>query len=167
MPDLAPFISLIGAVFYSILGLLCPAVIHLAVFWHGRGAGADGDSDSESEDDGSDCDADYHAVDEEADGGAAIQRAPRRIDGGVAARRARRRIDGGGATDPSKGAMSRWTAFKDIVIIVLALIALVSGTYISLVNIMVARPVNDATTSAMTVGLMSGSIFKWPQTWTQ
>lgn len=167
VPDLAPFISLIGAVFYSILGLFCPAVIHLVVFWHNRGAGADGDDDSETEDDDLNCDADYYAI-EEDDDDVAVQRASRRTDG-VAVQRAQRRIGGGGgdggATDNSEKGMSRWTVFKDIVIILLALIALVTGTYISLVNIMTVRPVNDATRSVMTLGLMSGSIFSWPQTW--
>ncbi|XP_054269461.1 proton-coupled amino acid transporter-like protein pathetic [Macrosteles quadrilineatus] len=33
LPDLEPFISLVGAICFSILGLLCPAVIEIATFW--------------------------------------------------------------------------------------------------------------------------------------
>lgn len=33
LPDLEPFISLVGAVCFSILGLFCPAVIELFTFW--------------------------------------------------------------------------------------------------------------------------------------
>jgi len=33
LPDLEPFISLVGAICFSILGLLCPAVIEIVTFW--------------------------------------------------------------------------------------------------------------------------------------
>uniref|UniRef100_A0A1B6ILH6 Amino acid transporter transmembrane domain-containing protein n=1 Tax=Homalodisca liturata TaxID=320908 RepID=A0A1B6ILH6_9HEMI len=33
LPDLEPFISLVGAICFSILGLLCPAIIEIITFW--------------------------------------------------------------------------------------------------------------------------------------
>uniref|UniRef100_A0A2S2PDX9 Amino acid transporter transmembrane domain-containing protein n=1 Tax=Schizaphis graminum TaxID=13262 RepID=A0A2S2PDX9_SCHGA len=121
VPDLAPFISLIGAVFFSILGLMCPAVIHLATFWnHGNEDGEDMDDVSDSEDD-LDFDGDYYAVDDDTDL-EAVQRQPQR------------RRSSGRSTRRRKG-MSCWTVAKDVAIVLIALIALVSGTYASLVDI--------------------------------
>jgi len=122
VPDLAPFISLIGAVFFSILGLMCPAVIHLAAFWnHGDEDGEDTDDATDSEDD-LDFDGDYYAVDDDTDLEAMKRQPQRRRSSG---RTTRRRHKG----------MSRWTVAKDVAIVLIALIALVSGTYASLVDI--------------------------------
>lgn len=139
VPDLAPFISLIGAVFYSILGLLCPAVIHLAVYWH-QNAEAD---DDDSEDDDFNCDGDYHGIEDEDTDGVTTQQPRTRTNRG---------------SSKSKG-MSRLTVFKDIIIILMALIALVSGTYSSLRNIMTVDAHNDTTPSVITLSLLPGTNF--------
>lgn len=119
VPDLAPFISLIGAVFFSILGLMCPAVIHLVAFWDNDDENGmeSGDSDSEDE---MDFDGDYYVVGDDADLGG-VPRQPRRRNSGRSVRR-------------RKG-MSRMAIVKDVAIILIAVIALVSGTYASLVDI--------------------------------
>uniref|UniRef100_A0A2H8TVR9 Proton-coupled amino acid transporter 1 n=1 Tax=Melanaphis sacchari TaxID=742174 RepID=A0A2H8TVR9_9HEMI len=122
VPDLAPFISLIGAVFFSILGLMCPAVIHLVTFWnHGNEDGEDTDDETDSEGD-LDFDGDYYAVDDDTDL-EAVQRQPQR------------RRSSGRSTRRRRKGMSRWTVAKDVAIVMIALIALVSGTYASLVDI--------------------------------
>lgn len=121
VPDLAPFISLIGAVFFSILGLMCPAVIHLFAFWEHGDEDDEDNEDTDSEDD-LDFDGDYYAVSEDADLDASAQN------------RAQRRRSSGRSTRRRKG-MSRWTMAKDLAIVMIALIALVSGTYASLVDI--------------------------------
>lgn len=120
VPDLAPFISLIGAVFFSILGLMCPAVIHLFAFWERNDENGEDYDESDTEDD-LDFDGDYYAVDDDTD-----------LDG--MQRQQQRRRSSGRSTHKRKG-MSRWTAAKDVAIIMIALIALVSGTYASLVDI--------------------------------
>lgn len=122
VPDLAPFISLIGAIFFSILGLMCPAIIHLAAFWeHGDEDGED--TDGSETDDELDFEGDYYAMGDDTDlDGVQCQRQPRRRSSGRSAHRRR------------KG-MSRWTMIKDVAIVLIALIALVSGTYASLVDI--------------------------------
>ncbi|CAH1732867.1 proton-coupled amino acid transporter-like protein pathetic [Aphis gossypii] len=122
VPDLAPFISLIGAVFFSILGLMCPAVIHLVAFWnHGNENGEDTDDETDSEDD-LDFDGDYYAVEDDTDL-EAVQRQPQR------------RRSSGRSTRRRRKGMDRWTVAKDVAIVLIALIALVSGTYASLVDI--------------------------------
>lgn len=120
VPDLAPFISLIGSIFFSILGLMCPAVIHLFTFWeHDDENGDSSDSDTDSED-GLDFDGDYYPVDDDTD----------RDD----MKRQQRRRSSSRSTGRKKG-MNRWTMAKDVAIVMIALIALVSGTYASLVDI--------------------------------
>lgn len=122
VPDLAPFISLIGAVFFSILGLMCPAVIHLVAFWnHGNENGEETDDETDSEDD-LDFDGDYYAVEDDTDL-EAVQRQPQR------------RRSSGRSTRRRRKGMNRWTVAKDVAIVLIALIALVSGTYASLVDI--------------------------------
>lgn len=121
VPDLAPFISLIGAVFFSILGLMCPAVIHLVAFWEHNEEDGDESDDSESEDD-LDYEGDYYGVDEDAD-----------LDGGANGQPQGQRTAGRSAG--RKKGLTHWAAAKDVAIIVIALIALVSGTYASLVDI--------------------------------
>lgn len=148
VPDLAPFISLIGAVFFSILGLMCPAVIHLFAFWeHNDETGEDYDEASDSEDD-LDFDGDYYAVDDDTD-----------LDG-VQRQQQRRRRSSGRSTRKRRG-MSRWTAVKDLAIVMVALIALVSGTYASLVDIVAfygagggdgERDVNGTYVATTTIG---------------
>ncbi|VVC37496.1 Amino acid transporter, transmembrane domain [Cinara cedri] len=140
VPDLAPFISLIGAVFYSILGLLCPAVIHLAVYWH-QSSEAD---DDDSEEDDFNCDGDYYSIEDDDDHGVTTERPRRRVNGE--------------STSKSKG-MSRWIVFKDIIIILMALIALVSGTYISIRNIMAVGAHNSTISSVITLSLLPGINF--------
>ncbi|XP_050426625.1 proton-coupled amino acid transporter-like protein pathetic [Adelges cooleyi] len=76
VPDLAPFISLIGSIFFSILGLFCPAVIHIITFW--------------------------------SDG-----------------------TDGGDKRQHN----SRFVFWKNILVIIVSLVALVAGTYASMIDI--------------------------------
>jgi len=97
VPNLAPIISLFGAVFFSILGLLCPAIIHLATFWeHTDYSGISDDGVNDDDDDN------VLNVQDEIKG---------------------RRV------------MSQWTVFKDVTIVIVALVALFSGAYTSLVDI--------------------------------
>lgn len=117
VPDLAPFISLIGAVFFSILGLMCPAVIHLATFWNHNDEDGEQSDDWDTEDDSS-LDGDYYAVSDHADLG-----------------RARRPPQMRRSSIHRKKGMSRLAIAKDVAIVLIALIALVSGTYASLVDI--------------------------------
>lgn len=93
VPNLAPIISLFGAVFFSILGLFCPAIIHLVTFWEHKD---DGNVDNGGGDDDGD---DYPE------------------------------------NPKNRRVMSRWTALKDVTIAIMALVALVSGAYASLVDI--------------------------------
>lgn len=133
VPDLAPFISLIGAVFFSILGLMCPAVIHLAAFWDnddadedGGESGGDSDCCTEEEEYEFDGGSVYYAVDNDAD----LQR-------GQQQQRQQRRSSWTRRPQPRRRrrGMSRWAVAKDVAIVLIALIALVSGTYASLVDI--------------------------------
>lgn len=117
VPDLAPFISLIGAVFFSILGLMCPAVIHLATFWDHDDENGVCSEDWDSEDD-SDFDGDYIAVSDDVD-----------LDGVRRPSQMRR------SSIHRKKGMSRLAIAKDVAIILIALVALVSGSYTSLVDI--------------------------------
>lgn len=121
VPDLAPFISLIGAVFFSILGLMCPAVIHLVAYWEHGEEDADDSDDSDSEDD-VDFEGDYCGVDDDTD-----------LDGGANGQQCGQ--GNGGRSAGRKKGMGRWAVAKDVAIILIALIALVSGTYASLVDI--------------------------------
>lgn len=117
MPDLAPFISLIGAVFFSILGLMCPAVIHLVAFWD-KDDDDDGEFEMNDYDDNSNEDDDFgDEVDlqEQDDNDVGVD-------------------DTESPVDKSSG-MSRWAVATDVAIIIIALVALVSGTYASLVDI--------------------------------
>lgn len=134
VPDLAPFISLIGAIFFSILGLMCPAIIHLAAFWeHGDEDGED--SDGSESDDELDFEGDYYAMGDDTDlDSVQCQRQSRRMSSGRSAHR--RRKD-----------MSRWTMAKDVAIVLIALIALVSGTYASLVDIIAFYSTDEAVAS--------------------
>lgn len=141
VPDLAPFISLIGAVFFSILGLMCPAVIHLATFWNHNDEDGDDADDWDSEEDDSSLDGDYYAVSDDAGLGRGARRPPQMRRSSV-----RRRKKG----------MSRTAVAKDVAIVLIALIALVSGTYASLVDIVAfyngghggAHAVGNATATA-------------------
>ncbi|XP_050530850.1 proton-coupled amino acid transporter-like protein pathetic isoform X2 [Daktulosphaira vitifoliae] len=74
VPELSPFISLIGSIFFSILGLFCPAVIHIITFW--------------------------------ADD-----------------------------SNPKRETNSRFVFWKNILVIVISLVALVAGTYASMIDI--------------------------------
>lgn len=105
VPNLAPVVSLFGAIFFSVLGLLCPAAIHLATFWehkHGNGDTAQTFDDVDPANPGD---------------------VPRKT-------RQRKR----NRSKPT--GMSRWTVAKDVAIIFIALIALVSGTYTSMLDIL-------------------------------
>lgn len=148
VPDLAPFISLIGAVFFSILGLMCPAIIHLVVFWEHSEEECNDSEDSDSEDD-LDYEGDYYGVDDDTDlqdsGANGQPQGPRNA----------------GRSAGRKKGMTRWAAVKDVAIIAIALIALVSGTYASLVDIVAfygAASSNDGgahtanTTTSTTIG---------------
>lgn len=123
VPNLAPFISLIGAVFFSMLGLFCPAVIHLFAFWEHDDD--DDDDDHEVSDSGSesedclDSNGDFHPADDGTD----LEDVSRPQN--------RRRQSNGGSIRRKKG-MSRWTVAKDVAIILISLVALVSGSYASL-----------------------------------
>jgi len=93
---------------------MCPAVIHLVAFWE-RGDEDGGESDPENE-----CDAsDYYVIDEDAD----LRES----------RVQRRRRRGSSCCQHKK--MSLWAVAKDVTIVIVALVALVSGTYASLVDI--------------------------------
>lgn len=130
MPDLAPFISLIGAVFFSILGLMCPAIIHLVAFWDNDDENGveSGDSDSEDE---LDFDGDYYVVGDDAD----LDSVPRQ----------QQRQNSGQSLRRRKG-MSRFAIVKDVLIVLIAVIALVSGTYASLVDIVAFYGAGSETT---------------------
>jgi len=107
VPNLAPIISLFGAVFFSILGLFCPAIIHLATFWeHKEGGDVDNGDDY-----------------------------PENVPDGRKGRRV----------------MSRWTALKDVTIAIVALVALVSGAYASLVDIVAFYGGGGANHNNMTI----------------
>ncbi|XP_025207537.1 proton-coupled amino acid transporter-like protein pathetic [Melanaphis sacchari] len=124
VPNLAPIISLFGAVFFSILGLLCPAAIHLIVFWNHNNDNSEHNEDSDSENDLRFDGVDNYAMFDDMS-----------IEcGSVTQGQQQKRM----SSDPlgtRKKAMNRLTAAKDVAIILLALFAMVSGAYASLVDI--------------------------------
>lgn len=124
VPNLAPIISLFGAVFFSILGLLCPAVIHLVAFWDHSNENCEHYEDSDSENDLRFDGVDNYAMLDEMS-----------IEcGGVTQRQQQSRMSSDESGSSKKG-MSRWTATKDMAIALLALFVMVSGAYMSLVDI--------------------------------
>lgn len=128
---------------------MCPAVIHLVAFWDNNDENGDESGDSDSEDD-LDFDGDYYEVDDDAD-----------LDG--VPRQTQRRRSSGRSVRRRKG-MSRMAVAKDVAIILIALIALVSGTYASLVDIVAfygaggeaSGHTTNATIDSMTTTIGSG-----------
>lgn len=114
MPNLAPVISLFGAVFFSMLGLFCPAIIHLVTFWENNDEYSEYFEYSDS-DDNTINSAVFEGVDVKDIGDALRTSEKKRMD--------------------SDRGMNWWTATKDIVIVLMALSALVSGAYSSLMDI--------------------------------
>jgi len=126
VPNLAPIISLFGAVFFSILGLLCPAVIHLVAFWEYKN---ENENDENYEDSDSENGLRFDGVDNYA------MFDDMSIEcGGNTQRQQQRRISNDESSTREKG-ISRLTATKDVAIALLALFAMVSGAYASLVDI--------------------------------
>lgn len=114
VPNLAPVISLFGAIFFSILGLLCPAVIHLFTFWEH----SDGNVYEKSNDvqfyEQKYITATFNDIDlEHCDN---LQHQSSKLAGGT------------------KG-ISWLTVIKDVTIIVFALFTLFAGAHASLVDI--------------------------------
>lgn len=111
------------------LGLFCPAVIHLVAFWE-YGDGDGGDIESSNSDDNAranrrEIPSSLYTVFDDID----------LDDHGNAQGQCRPIADNiGGSTDVAKG-MSRFTMVKDVVIVFLAWVALVSGTYASMIDI--------------------------------
>lgn len=124
VPNLAPFISLIGAVFFSILGLFCPAVIHLVTFW---------DHDNEDDDDSENFDAE-NDLDNDTNLDSGSQQDQRRICKSICR---------------NKG-LNRLTIVKDVTIIFIAFVALVSGTYVSMVDILSHYSIENVPNSTIT-----------------
>lgn len=124
VPNLAPIISLFGAVFFSILGLLCPAAIHLVLFWNYTNDNDEHNKDSDSENDLRFDGVDNYAMFDDMS-----------IECGGSTQRQQQRGMRSDELGTRKKGMSRLTAAKDIAIILLALFAMVSGAYASLVDI--------------------------------
>lgn len=117
VPNLSPIISLFGAVFFSILGLLCPAIIHLVTFW---------EHDDEDDEDFKYSNSHTNWGFDEDENDHCEKTAPE----------SSQQHDPSSRESASKRkGMSMWTVAKDIAIILIALIALVSGTYVSLTDI--------------------------------
>lgn len=110
--------------FFSILGLLCPAVIHLVAFWEHNIDNDEHFEDSDSENDLRFDGIDNYAMFDEMSiecGDIPQQKQPRRMSSDELGSR--------------KKGMSRLTATKDVAIALLALFAMVSGAYASLIDI--------------------------------
>lgn len=123
VPNLSPVISLFGAVLFSTLGLLCPAVIHLVAFW---------DHNDEEEEDFKESDL-YDDLEYEVDDYAAYDTADLEYGSNVHWKQQEKK-NCDGSVGSTKG-MSRWIVFKDVMIIFIAIMALVFGAYASLVDI--------------------------------
>lgn len=118
VPNLAPVISLFGAVFFSILGLLCPAVIHLFTFWeHSNWDGADDEKSNDvTFDKQKYVTATFNDIDlENYDN---LQQQSSKLAGGT------------------KG-MSWLTVIKDVTIVLFALFTLFAGAHASISDIVV------------------------------
>ncbi|XP_060845018.1 proton-coupled amino acid transporter-like protein pathetic [Rhopalosiphum padi] len=151
VPNLAPIISLFGAVFFSILGLLCPAAIHLVVFWNHFNDNGDHNEDSDSENDLRFDGVDNYAMFDDMS-----------IEcGGITQRQQERRMSSDELGTRKKG-MSRLTAAKDVAIILLALFAMVSGAYASLVDIFHSYGSSDKVNS--TIAMITTTIGPGPET---
>lgn len=126
VPNLSPIISLFGAVFFSILGLLCPAIIHLATFW---------EHDDEDDEDlkCSNSQTDWEFDDEDNNYG--DEAGPEDVQQHGPSSSVQ-------SASKRKG-MSRWTIAIDIAIVLIALIALVSGTYVSMTDIIATYSDHD------------------------
>lgn len=123
VPNLSPVISLFGAVLFSTLGLLCPAVIHLVAFWDHNDEEEEDFRESELDDD----------LDYDVDDYAAYDAADLEYGGNVRWKQQERK-----SCDKSDGrtkGMSRWIVLKDVTIVFIAVMALVFGAYASLVDI--------------------------------
>lgn len=153
VPNLSPIISLFGAVFFSILGLLCPAAIHLVLFWN-----YNNDNDEHNEDSDSENDLRFDGVDNYA-----------MFDdmslecGGSTQRQQQRGISSDELGTRKKG-MSRLAAAKDVAIILLALFAMVSGAYASLVDIFHSYGSSNAVQSMnSTIAMITTTIGPGPE----
>lgn len=142
VPNLAPIISLFGAIFFSMLGLFCPAIIHLVAFWEHNEEDGDDFEDSSSEDD-FELDGDNYA---EVDG------LDLETGNNVHQQQYKRRSSGKSVT--KKKGLSRLTAAKDIAIAMIALIALVSGAYASVVDIIAFYGIGEKEVVANTTAYM-------------
>lgn len=124
VPNLAPIISLFGAVFFSILGLLCPAVIHLVAFWEYNNDNGENYEDSDSENDLRFDGVDNYVMFDDMS-----------VECGNNTQRKQQKKMSSDELGTRKKGLSRLTATKDVAIALLALFAMVSGAYASLVDI--------------------------------
>lgn len=124
VPNLAPVISLFGAVFFSMLGLFCPAVIHLVTFWEQNEMDDEYCDHSDFEDN---LDKDHNVM----FNGVVLE-----VIGHLPQTLEKRKDSDSSTSNRDKG-MSWLTTVKDIVIVLMALSALVSGAYTSLMDIIV------------------------------
>ncbi|VVC37497.1 Amino acid transporter, transmembrane domain [Cinara cedri] len=130
MPSLTPIISLFGAVFFSMLGLFCPAIIHLATFWEYDDEDSN-DNDFENSNSDSNfyinhCENNINTVFDDPEDSAASNDAHREY------RTTATIVDG---STNSKTGMSWFIVAKDALIVLLAIATLVSGTFSSVIDI--------------------------------
>jgi len=154
VPNLAPIISLFGAVFFSILGLMCPAVIHLVSFWEYNNENENGENyeDSDSENDLRFDGVDNYAMFDDMS-----------IEcGDNSQRQQQRRMNNNESSTKNKG-MSRFTATKDVAIALLAIFAMVSGAYASLVDIFQSYGFSKEHTINSTIEVITTTIGPGPE----
>lgn len=154
VPNLAPIISLFGAVFFSILGLMCPAVIHLVAFWeyNNEHENSENYEDSDSENDLRFDGVDNYAMFDDMS----------IVCGDNTQRQQQRRMNNDESSTKNKG-MSRITATKDIAIASLAIFAMVSGAYASLVDIFQSYGFSKEHTINSTIEIITTTIGPGPE----
>ncbi|XP_025417823.1 proton-coupled amino acid transporter-like protein pathetic [Sipha flava] len=123
VPNLSPVIALFGAVLFSTLGLFCPAVIHLVAFWEHNDEEEEDFKEPDFDDD-LEYEVDNYAVYDAAD-----------LEYGNKVRwKQQEKKNCDLSVSRTKG-MSKWIIIKDISIVIIAAMALVFGTYASLIDI--------------------------------
>jgi len=125
---------------------MCPAVIHLAAFWEYNNESENGENyeDSDSENDLRFDGVDNYAMFD----GTSIE------CGDNTQRQQQRRMNNDESSTKNKG-MSRFTATKDVAIALLALFAMVSGAYASLVDIFQSYGFSKEHTINSTIGIIT------------
>lgn len=130
-PRLELIISLFGAVFFSILGLLCPAIIHLATFWENN----DQDNEHTEKREHSENLDSKNDLEFDRNGNAMFNNMSQEENHDNVQHKAYKEKRNSEKPSNNHYCLSRWGIAKDIGIVFIAIIALISGSYTSIKDI--------------------------------